>query len=242
MKNSKRAIIIGASSGIGLELAKQLSAKGYELGLTGRRVELLKQIQQSLPSKSFTRAMDVAEADEARHILDELIKEMEDVDIIIINAGVSEKWGDWEKERYLIDINVTGFVAIANMAMHYFRERGQGQIVGISSVASQAGFGSVATYSASKAFISTYMQGLRQQSHGRNWDIAVTDVRPGFVESEMTAGRGKLFWMATTERACKQIVSAIEQRKSLVYITKRWRLIAWLFKTMPDTLFRRLKL
>lgn len=237
----KSAIIIGATSGIGEELSRQLSAAGYEVGLTGRREERLTAIAETLPEKSYQRKMDVAEAEAARQIFREMLTEMDDVDLVVINAGIgTRRRQEWEIEKQLLDINVTGFVAIAKAALDYFSERKHGHIVGISSVAGTKGLGAAMAYSSSKSFISTYMQGMRQYCRQHKLDIAVTDIRPGFVETPMTEGRKGMFWVATVEKATAQIVRAINKRRRIVYVTRRWRLPVWFLKMMPDWLFIRM--
>lgn len=238
---NRKAIIIGASSGIGRNLAGVFSRHGYEVGLTARREALLFELQKELSGRSYVKKMDIAQTSAAREILQQLIAEMQDVDVIVINAGVSSRRRrDWEIEKKIIDINVAGFVAIASAAMEYFNQRGSGHIVGISSVASLKGFGRSAAYSASKAFISTYMQGLRQKSVKLGLNITVTDIKPGYVASEMTEKRKGLFWTAPAEKAAKQIYNAIEKKKNHAYVTRRWRLAAWTLKAIPDWLFIRL--
>jgi short-subunit dehydrogenase len=109
---TQKAIIIGASSGIGKELAKILSHHGYETGLTARREELLRELQSELPARSYAKEMDVSHTEPARKILQELINEMGSVDLVVINAGISTKSkASWEQEKQIISINVTGFVA-----------------------------------------------------------------------------------------------------------------------------------
>lgn len=237
----KKAIIIGATSGIGEELSRQLSAAGYEVGLTGRREERLAAIAETLPEKSCQRKMDVAEPDAARQIFREMLSEMGDVDLVVINAGIgTRRRQEWEIEKQLLDINVTGFVAIAKAALDYFSERKRGHIVGVSSVAGTKGLGAAMAYSSSKAFISTYMQGMRQYCRQQKLDITVTDIRPGFVKTPMTESRKGMFWVATVEKAVAQMVRAINKRRGIVYVTRRWRWPVWFLKMVPDWLFIRM--
>lgn len=237
----KKAIIIGASSGIGMELAKILSQNNYEVGLTARRESLLQDLQKELPGKSYIRKMDVAETAPARKIFQEMLSEIQDVELVVINAGIGSAGKiEWEREKLIIDVNATGFAAIANAAMDYFEERGSGHIVGISSIASLKGLGRYTAYSATKAFISQYMQGLRQRSHRRKMNITITDVKPGFVETPMTEDNQNMFWVAPVEKAAQQIYTAIQKRKNHAYITKRWRLVAWALQIMPEWIYLRL--
>ena len=239
--DTKKAIIIGASSGIGEALARVLSDNGYEIGLTARREEKLQEIAKDLPTRSFVKRIDVSEPDQAMAALRVLIKEMNDVDLIVINAGISlASHAEWAQEKAVIDVNVSGFVAMCNVAWNYFLDRGNGHIVGISSIAALKGYGRNTIYCASKAFISSYMQGLRQKAHRKRVNILVTDIKPGFVATPMTENNKKMFWVAEVDKAARQIFNAIKKRKTHAYITRRWRLAAWVTKSIPNWLFERL--
>lgn len=239
----KKAIIIGATSGIGRDLAKVMSENNVIVGLTGRRLEKLESLQTELPGDSFIMQMDVARVEEAVDTLNTLIERMEGVDTIVINAGVGGANHDYllSKELYLIDINVRGFVAMANAAVHYFAETGQGHVVGISSVASLLPNPRNSAYNASKAFISNYMTGLTMKIRLLEKDILVTDIRPGFVYTPLTKGNTGMFWVSDSMKASRQIFTAIKKRKRVAYITKRWRLVAWLLKIVPDAFFVNIK-
>mgnify|MGYP005726094015 CR=1 FL=1 len=237
----KKAIIIGASSGIGKALTIVLAENGYEVGLTARRKELLQALQSELLTKSYIRQMDVAQTEEARAVFQDLIAEMQDVDLVVINAGIGSSGKiEWERSKQIIEVNALGFAAIANAAMDYFIERGRGHIAGISSIAGIKGLGRYNAYSASKAFISNYMQGMRQQAVRKNLAITITDVKPGFVATPMTENNQAMFWVAPVEKAAQQIYTAIQKRKNHVYVTKRWRLVGWLLKILPEWVYLRI--
>jgi len=237
----KQGIIIGASSGIGLELAVQLADKGYQLGLMARRSERLEQLTTNLPGEHFIQCTDVSSPEQAQQQLSALIELMGDVELIVVNSGVGyqEKHLDWSIEREMIDVNVRGFAAMSVVAIKHFVERGSGHLVGVSSVAAHLSGGLALTYSASKAFVSNYLNGMRSRAEHSRLPITVTTVEPGFVDTPMVQGQSPL-WMATTEKAVAQLVKAIMAKKSHVYITKRWRLVAWLLNIMPKWLMRRL--
>jgi short-subunit dehydrogenase len=237
----KNVIIIGASSGIGRELAKIFSKKGYILGLTGRRLDLLISLQKELSTQSFVKRIDVSQASEAMNLLNELLKEMSGTDLIIINAGIGFINPDlnWKEEKETIEINISGFTAMANVAVEHFSKKSSGHIVGISSIAALRGNGKAPAYNASKAFMSNYLEGLRQKFGKLGSPIAVTDTQPGFVNTEMAKGEGK-FWVSSPEKAAKQIYEAIRKKKKHAYITKRWRIIAWILKALPDLFYYKL--
>lgn len=227
----RKAIIIGTSSGIGRALAKQLAAHGYEVGLAGRRRERMEELRAEIPTPTRIKTIDLARPGEARERLAELIGELGDVELIVVNSGVGHTDPPWEYEIEIIQVNVMGFAAVANRALEYFVERGSGHLVGISSIAGLRGLR--AAYSASKAFDSTYLEGLRLKADRHGVDVQVTDVKPGFVDTELTAGRNDMFWVATPEEAARQIYTAIRKRKRHVYVTRRWRLMGWLMKSLP---------
>ena len=232
----KKVIITGATSGIGRELARQLSDKGAILGLTGRREHLLEEVKQELQTRVYTSVMDVAQPDEAQNRLRSLISEMGGLDIIVLNAGVSIKSEEfsWQTERQIIDTNVTGFCALLNTAFHHFAEQKHGHIVGISSIASLLPNPGSMGYNASKAFVSNYLQGVRMRIKKSGLPITVTDILPGYIHTPMTARRTDMFWVSSVDKATRQIVRAIEKQKFKAYITRRWFWVALLLRNIPQ--------
>lgn len=237
-----KAIIIGATSGIGKAIARKLSENGYEIGITGRRTELLEQLSNEISSRVYFHKMDVSKAENAITIFSNLVNEMGSVDLVIINAGIGNNNRDyqWEIERQTIDVNIRGFTAIANIAFNYFENQGHGHIVGISSVASHFSYGKATAYNASKAFVSNYLKGLRYKAFQRNSNIIITDVRPGFVDTPMTMNNKGMFWVIGADKAAKLIYHAIEKGKKQAYIPARWRIIAWLLHVVPEGIFKRI--
>lgn len=234
-----RAIIIGASAGIGRELAKELARRGYTLGLAARRVELLAGLQRELPVKSYVRGMDVTRTEEARSLLKELIGDMGDVELIVISAGVIFQDPTWEQELDTINVNVLGFAAMLNCAFNYFCRRGSGHIVGLSSVAAIRGGHGSPVYNASKAFVSNLMHGLRIKARRMRVKICITDIKPGHVSTAMMRGQRGAFWVIPAQSAARQIADAIAGKRAHAYITKRWRVVAWVMRLLPDWIYSR---
>ena len=112
-------------------------------------------------------------------------------------------------------------------------------MVNISSIAGIRGNGIAPSYNATKAYQINYLEGLRINAKNFGSSITVTDVRPGFVDTAMAKGDG-LFWVAPVEKASKQIYRAIKQKKQVVYVSKRWKLIGILLKLIPYSLLKRL--
>ena len=236
---AQKAIIIGASTGIGRALAVEMSKAGYELGLSARSIEKLETLCAELPGKAIPKKMDVTKIEEAQKQLEDLISELGGMDIIVLNAGTGNvnKTFAWESEKHVLDVNINGFCALLNTAYHHFLTQKSGHIVSISSIASLLPNPGSSVYNASKAFVSNYVQGIRLKLKRKKIPVYVTDIKPGFVETPLTEGNKGMFWISTAEKAAKQTLRAIQKKKKLAYITKRWRIIAWIAKILPDRLF-----
>lgn len=236
----QRVIIIGATSGIGKGLAELFAGQNDLVGITGRRVELLDALQHRFPGNIFTEPFDVTGENIIPH-LESLIAKLGGLDLLIYNSGYGEPSTslDWAIDRQTIGTNVNGFTAIVNYAFNYFQRQGHGQIAAVSSIASVRGSSYAPAYSASKAFMSNYLEGLAIRAKKLDTGIIITDILPGFVRTKMAKGN-KQFWVAPAGKAVRQIFNAIKAKKRKVYVTKRWWLIAKLMKHFPFWLYRRL--
>jgi short-subunit dehydrogenase len=236
----KKLIIIGASSGIGREIASKYAADGWMVGITGRRMELLEEFRSAHPGRVFISCFDVQGRDCTEN-LERLAEQMGGCDLFIYNAGVGDPSIGWDTENELntTRTNVNGFVAAVGLAFQYFLQQGYGQIAATSSVAAVRGNGWSPAYSASKSFISNYAEGLNLKAFKLKKDIVVTDIRAGFLDTKM-AKSDKRFWVTPTGKAAGQIISAIRQRKRVVYVSKRWWIIAQVLKILPYRLLKRI--
>ena len=234
----KKVIIIGASSGIGRELAKLYARQGCAVGIAARRTDLLNDLAQELGGNTQTARMDISHPEEAVAQLNALIQSLGGMDLLIISSGTGHinPGLEWQYESDTIDVNVRGFAALAGASLQYFLRQGAGHLAAISSVAALRGSASSPSYSASKAFMSSYLEGLSCKAKASGQPIAVTDIRPGFVDTAMAQGEG-LFWVAPPEKAARQIVRILAHRKLCGYVTKRWALIALLLKLLPKRLY-----
>jgi short-subunit dehydrogenase len=234
----KKVIIIGASSGVGKELAKMFAAKHYEVGIAARRTDLLNELAAELPTRVHVASIDVSNSTPAIQSLEKLIRDMVEVEVIIICAGTGYLNPSliWSQEKETIDTNVTGFTALAGVAMLHFMNNKSGHLVGISSIAGIRGSNICPAYNASKAFISNYLEGLRKKAVKEKLKISITEIQPGLIATAMAKGEG-LFWVASPQKAAKQMFKAIQQKKKKVYITKRWAIVAWLLKILPDFIY-----
>jgi short-subunit dehydrogenase len=160
------------------------------------------------------------------------------VDVVVISAAVSNVGGalEFAKEREVIRTNVVGFAALVDYSYRYFCERGGGHIVAISSVSGIRGRPCMPAYSASKAFVSNYVEALRCRAKKQKTNVLFTDIRPGYVDTEMLGlmSEGKAFWVCSAENAAKEIARAIMRRKKVAYITRRWGLVAFIMRFIPD--------
>jgi short-subunit dehydrogenase len=232
-------IIIGATSGIGRTLAKQYLALGHTVGVTGRRQTLLQELKTEFPNV-HVRCFDV-QGEKVIDELQELIEYMGGLDLLIYSAGYGEPSDELVQETEIDSTatNVMGFVKAATFAFNYFLKQRHGQLAVISSVAAVRGNSHTPAYSASKAYISNYAEGLNIKARKLRVDIVITDIRPGFVKTKMAKGHGQ-FWVAPVEKAANQIRTAISAKKRVAYITKRWRIISVIMKWLPFGIYRRI--
>lgn len=236
----KKIIIVGASSGIGREIACKYVASGNKVGITGRRENLLNDLREKYPDQILVSCFDVTGNDNQQKI-QQLIDQLGGLDLLIYNAGYGEpsKELKWQIEQSTTKTNVSGFVEIVSYDFNYFAGKGSGQIAVTSSIAAMRGNSWAPSYSASKAFMSNYSEGLNMKAKRLKKDIVVTDIKPGFINTKMAKGNGR-FWIATVEKAARQIINAIEKKKRVAYITRRWWLIAQIMKVLPYSIHRRI--
>ena len=239
-KKNKKALIIGATSGIGKALARELVKNGYTVGITGRRKNLLLKIQKESPELIQIESFDSTQPNALKHI-ESLANKMGAVNLFIISAGVGHMNFNLEyaKENETNQLNVIAFSQMVNWGIHYFENQGHGHLVNLSSIASLRGGRAAPAYNASKAYQSNYFEGIAQRVTRSKLPIFTTDVKPGFVKTSMAKGP-KMFWVASKEKAARQIFKSIQKKKRIVYITKRWRIIAWILKRIPWLFYKRM--
>lgn len=237
----KKAIIIGATSGIGKGLARLLVKNNYKVGITGRRTELLEELKAENPNSYFIKTFDVIDIKIADEKLEELTVELGGLDLLAISSGTGElnDYLDFAIEKRTIETNVLGFTCAADWAFNYFEKQKSGHLVGISSVAGLRGSRQSPSYNATKAFQINYLEALRQKATKLKQQIFVTDIRAGFVATEMAKGEG-LFWVMPVEKTVQQIYGAIKKKKKIAYFTKRWRIIATILKRIPIPIYDRM--
>ena len=237
----KNAIIIGATSGIGKELARLLVDDGFKVGITGRRTELLESLKSENPDSYFIKTFDVKDTKTAEEKLEELSSELGGLDLVILSSGtgdINDKL-DFEIEFRTIETNVIGWTFIADWTFKYFEKQKYGHLTAISSIGGLRGSRQSTSYNATKAYQINYLEGLRQKATKLKEQIFVSDIRPGLVNTEMAKGEG-LFWVMPVEKTARQIYKAIKKKKKIAYVTKRWKLIASIVKRIPVQLYDRM--
>jgi short-subunit dehydrogenase len=235
------AVVVGASSGIGRAVAGELAAAGYDVGVTARRTDRLREVAESLPGQSYITTMDVTEPEEARDRLERTVDAMGGLDVLVLSAGIGpfNRELAWAPDADTVATNVAGFAALATLGMQTFADTGGGQLVGFSSVAALFGNGTAPAYNASKAFDSRYLEGLRYWAAGREADVTVTDVKLGFVDTDLAKGDLQ-FWTVSPETAAAGIARAIRREREHVYVPRRWRLVGSLLSVLPRGAIERL--
>ena len=239
----KRAIIIGASSGIGHEVARLLITQGWTVGVAARRMEKLAGLQDCTPERVYTARIDVTD-DGAEASLLQLIERMGGLDLYFHAAGIGWKNPTLEAETELktMGTNAAGFTRMVGCAYRYFAAHGGGHITCITSIAGTKGLGPAPAYSATKALQNTYLQALEQLAACKHHDIHFTDIRPGFVDTPLLAGTSHLPMLMTTENVAHSIVKAINSRRHICVIDTRWRILTFFWRLIPNWIWRRMKL
>ncbi|MCK5400783.1 MAG: SDR family NAD(P)-dependent oxidoreductase [Flavobacteriaceae bacterium] len=235
------AIVFGATSGIGKQLAAYLVADGYRVGITGRRLQLLNTIKATKPSQYFVWENDVQDILNTEAVFKQIVDEFESISLVVHCSGIGYENPelDWHKEYNTIKTNVLGATRIYDLAFNLFKKQGFGQLVSISSIASLRGNRFSPSYFASKAYQVNYLESLYFKSKEIvGGKVYITDIRPGYVDTAMALGND-IFWMASLEKASRQIYLAIKRKKRRVYISKRWNFIAWILKIVPSWLMKK---
>ena len=234
-------MIIGASSGLGHALAERLAAEGHTVGIVGRRQGLLEALAATRPLQFHVKAVDVTATERTPANLAELATVMGGVDTVVISAGGGDVnlSLDFDVENRMIALNVSAFTCIADWAFNYFSNQGHGHLAAITSVAGMRGSRQAPAYSATKAYQVAYLQGLRQKAHHEKRGVIVTDICPGFVDTPAAKSPAR-FWVTPLPKAALQIQQGLHQRRKTVYVSRRWRIVAWVYRWLPNGLHERL--
>lgn len=239
----KKAIVVGATSGIGLEVARLLAKRGYKVGVAGRRVERLAEAVKSTEGIVTYRQIDVND-ENAPIKLRELIAELGGMDLYFHSSGIG--WENCElgidREMKTVETNAVGFTRMVSAAYRWLADNNkeEGRIACITSIARTRGLGAALAYSATKRFQSHYLECLSQQARMRGLKIRITDIRPGFVATDLIAG-SHFPLQLSAESVARTIVKAIEHGKEIVTIDWRYRLLVAAWSFIPRWMWIRIK-
>lgn len=244
---NQRAILTGASSGIGLDLARELARRGYDLALLARRVDLLEASAREL-SASGTRAVAIAcDVTDGAAVRDAVRRGEEELggafDLAIANAGVSipnhaSKFSIADAEQ-VIRVNVLGVMYLYDAVIPGMIERKSGRFVGIASVAGLRGLPTSGPYSASKAAVQAFLEAARIELVP--YGVGVTVVNPGFVVTDMTAkNRFHMPFLMRSPKAARIIAEGIGRGKRVIEFPLRMSLVMRIFRLIPDALYERI--
>jgi len=236
----KKAIIIGATSGIGKELVKLFIGNNYKVGLTGLERNGEEELQRQYPGRLDLRYFDCTK-DKNSEIIKELVESLGGLDVLIFSAGIGHLNHNpsFEEENHANKLNVLAFTEIANWTYRFFEKQGKGHFVAISSIAGLRGYRVAPAYHAAKSYQISYLEALKQKAHQSGKPIFITDIRPGFVDTGLSDTKRK-FWIATKEKAARQIYDIIIRRKATGYVTKRWQIVAVIMMLLPSWLLKRM--
>ncbi|MDD7250648.1 MAG: SDR family NAD(P)-dependent oxidoreductase [Prevotellaceae bacterium] len=236
------AIVMGASSGMGQEVARRLLNKGWAVGLAARRIDRLREMAEEYGPRAVCAQIDVNDDGSAKQLL-HLFEQLSTVDLYIHTSGVGKVNCQLEEDIELqtVKTNALGFTRCIGVAYRWMAEHGGGKIVAISSIAGIRGLGPAPSYSATKALQHTYIQALEQQAHCRHLNIHFTEIRPGFVDTQLLNGSHYPMTMQV-DGVVDEMMRAIRHRRHTCVIDWRYRLLVALWRLVPAWVWRRMRL
>lgn len=247
---AKTVLITGASAGMGKSLAVEMASRGYNLALTARRVERMATLKQEIASKYPNvkveiAALDVQDTASVAPVFHGLVEQMGQIDIVVVNAGINQLTnvgkGQLKEQLDMLQTNVMGAVATVDAAAEYFRSRKAGHIVGISSLAGLTSIPKQASYCASKAAFTMYLETAALELKRHN--IAVTRILPGFVKTEIVENMEQYPFLVSSEQAAKEIADKIEKRKAEGVVPGYpWKAVRPFMRGIPAALWKYVKI
>lgn len=239
----KKIVIVGATSGIGLGVAEQLLKEGMRVGVAGRKIDALRQLQAKYPTQVEYASIDITQSDAPEHLTD-LVNRLGGMDIYFHISGIGYANDELQpaKELATMATNVVGFTRMIDVAFAYFRDNcnGRGHIAAITSVAGTNGLGQLAAYSSSKRFQQTYLRSLHQLATIQHLKIKFTDIRPGWIRTPLLVDGHSYPMIMSLQYAVPRIVRAIKRKKRVAVIDWRWNILVGLWKLIPNCIWVRL--
>lgn len=238
----KRAIVIGASSGIGREVCKLLIADGWHVGIAARREDKLAEIKAASPQSVEMMCIDVTAGDAPERLL-AFVKVLGGVNLFVYCSGVGKQNAGLDRgvELSTVDVNVKGFTCMIDTIFNYMAENLGGDIAVISSIAGTKGLGVAPSYSATKAYQNTYVQALEQLANMRRLHIRFTDIRPGFVDTPLLAG-GKYPMLMDKTVVARKLLRAVKAHRHVRVIDWRYRILVFFWRLIPNFIWRKLNI
>lgn len=238
----KKIVIMGATSGIGLEVARLFHREGYPVAIAGRRIDNLQHISAELGNCPYAQ-IDVTDPN-APALLQGLIGQLGGMDIYLHVSGIGKqnRQLDTTIELSTVETNAMGFTRMINHAWHYFRTQGGGHIAAVTSIAGTKGMGAAPSYSATKRYCNTYLQALAQLAGMQGLQIRFTDIRPGFVDTDLLSGTFHYPMMMKPVPVARHIYRGIMARRRVVTIDWRYRLLVFFWRLIPSCIWERLKI
>jgi len=238
-----KVVVVGASSGMGEAMARQLAQAGADVAIVARRESELTRLAGEHPGKLRPYVHDVSNVDEVPALFERIEKEMGPVDGLIYAAGVMPKLDEseysFEKDRAMVSVNLLGAMAWMNQAAARFEAAQAGTILGISSIAGERGRRGNPGYCTTKAALTTYLESLRNRCS--RYGVNVVTIKPGFVDTAMTRGLKGLFWLISADQAAKTSLALARKGKSgAAFVPARWALVAYIVRNLPSFIFRKL--
>lgn len=242
----KKIVIIGASSGMGMRVAADFARLGWRVGVAARREDRLKELKEKYPDRIEYLTIDVT-APDAQERFYKLIELIDGMDYLLYAAGCGWRNPELDNSRdeECLGVNVLGFTRIINAAYKYFRDTAnlhRGHIAAITSVAGTKGIGVSATYSASKRYQWSYLQAIDQLAHQQHVNVAITDIRPGFVDTPLLAGNDPYPLEMSVDYVAPRLEKAMLRAKRVAVIDSRWAVVTALWKLIPDRLWRHIEI
>ncbi len=250
-ESNRKAIIIGASSGIGREVTKLLIADGWTVGIAARRKENLESLRDMETTddngmksgKIHISSIDV-NSEESVSKLHDLIRSIGGVDLFFYSAGIGKQniMLDKDTELSTVNTNCMGFCSMIGCAYRYMASHGGGHIASITSIAGTKGLGAAPAYSATKAFQTTYLEALSQQANLRKLNIRFTDIRPGFVATPLLGDSNHYPLLMPVEKVARIIVKAVYDKKEIKIVDWKWHIITFFWKLIPSAIWKKMNI
>ncbi|MBO4753010.1 MAG: SDR family NAD(P)-dependent oxidoreductase [Bacteroidales bacterium] len=243
----KRAIVMGATSGIGQAVAKRLTKEGWQVGIAGRKLDRLIEMQRKDLDIVAIQQIDITHDNAPEQLLTLIGKMGGEIDLYFHSSGIGYQNPelDAEKELATVETNALGMTRMVLTAFKYFETHPdrEGQIAVISSIAGTKGLGAAPAYSATKRYVNHYLECLTQLKHIKGLKkLTISDIRPGFVKTPLLSDGGKYPLQLDVEKVAEEIVRKVEKKKQIITIDWRYRILVFFWRLIPRWIWVRLRI